>query len=107
MDEERKTIETTCVCDCGLVMFDRDDYDTGGSDSGICCPDCGSESFLTVKQILAVISPRDIIIKDLAMLVRRLCNGADIHSKAMDYFDRKNLTGNILRDQALRQKGGE
>ncbi len=55
MSEERMTIATVDVCPCGLVMHqgDEDDYDTGGAESGICCPDCGNEKFTTVQQLQA------------------------------------------------------
>ena len=55
MSEERMTIATVDVCPCGLVMHqgDEDDYDTGGAESGICCPDCGNEKFMTVQQLQA------------------------------------------------------
>jgi len=53
--EERMTVETVDICPCGLVMHQAndDDYDSGGSDSGICCPDCGNEEFTTIKQLQA------------------------------------------------------
>jgi len=53
MSDERKTVENTVVCiPCGYVFIDEDDYDTLGSESGICCPDCGSEKFISVKTII-------------------------------------------------------
>lgn len=45
-------------------------------------------------------SMKDAVIKDLALLVRRLCNrcqGTQISKDAMDYIKRKNLLGTILR----------
>ena len=53
--EERKTTETTEICPCGNVFhqLDLDDYDSGGSESGRCCPDCGNENFQTIKQLQA------------------------------------------------------
>lgn len=53
--EERMTVETVNICTCGIVMhqLNPDDYDSGGSDSGTCCPDCGNEKFQTVKQLQA------------------------------------------------------
>jgi len=47
-----RTIENTEVCPCGNVFFDDDDYDTLGSESGVCCPSCGNEKFQTVKERL-------------------------------------------------------
>ena len=47
------TVETVNVCTCGLVFFDEDDYDTLGSDSGLCCPDCGNEKFQTIADMQA------------------------------------------------------
>lgn len=54
MADERMTIDTVDVCKCELVMHqgNPDDYDTLGSDSGVCCPNCGNENFQTVKQLL-------------------------------------------------------
>lgn len=54
--DERMTIETVDICcNCGNVMHQHniDHYDTLGSDSGRCCPDCGNENFRTVNQVLA------------------------------------------------------
>jgi len=34
------------------VFIDSDDYDTLGSDSGLCCPDCGNEKFRSIADIL-------------------------------------------------------
>lgn len=54
---DRRTIENTEVCTCGNVFVDDDDYDSAGSESGVCCPDCGNEKFQTVainKELLAV-----------------------------------------------------
>lgn len=51
MSEERETVETTFICPCGIVFSENDDYDTLGSESGVCCPDCGNENFQTVKQL--------------------------------------------------------
>jgi hypothetical protein len=45
-------IDNVGVCFCGRVMFSMDDVDTLGSDSGICCPDCGNEKFQTIKDII-------------------------------------------------------
>ena len=44
------------------------------------------------------IDNRQIIIKDLALLVRHLCNGANIKAKAMSYLERKDLLGSMLRN---------
>lgn len=49
---EHPTIENTEVCPCGNLFVDADDYDTLGSESGVCCPDCGNEKFQTVKDRL-------------------------------------------------------
>ena len=50
---EIKTVENTLICTCGRVMseFECDDFDTLGADDGICCPDCGSEKFISVKKL--------------------------------------------------------
>lgn len=40
---------------------------------------------------------KDIVIRDLAMLVRRLCTGQNIQKKAMEYLACNNLLGDILR----------
>ncbi len=55
MSEERMTVETVDICTCGIVMHqaDADDYDTLGSISGTCCPDCGNEKFQTVAELQA------------------------------------------------------
>lgn len=50
-DEEPQTVETTYVCICGRVMTTLDDFDTLGSDSGICCPDCGNEEFQSIAEL--------------------------------------------------------
>ena len=42
----------------------------------------------------------DLTVRDLAMLISRMCNGENIQKKAMDYLCRKNLQGNILREQS-------
>ena len=49
---ETRTIENTEVCPCGNVFVEEDDYDTLGSESGVCCPSCGNEKFQTVKDLL-------------------------------------------------------
>ncbi|KKN33736.1 hypothetical protein LCGC14_0800550 [marine sediment metagenome] len=53
MSEEPKTTNNTEVCVCGRVFntFGPDDYNTGGSESGVCCPDCGNEDFQTVADL--------------------------------------------------------
>ena len=50
--EERMRIDTVFVCPCGRLMFDDGDFATLGSESGRCCPDCGSEKFKTIKTLL-------------------------------------------------------
>ncbi len=45
-------IDNIYICKCGRAMFNHDDFDTLGSDTGLCCPDCGNEKFETVKQII-------------------------------------------------------
>lgn len=52
-DEEPQTVETTYICTCGRVMTVLDDFDTLGSDSGICCPDCGNEEFQSITELQA------------------------------------------------------
>jgi len=49
---DTRTIKNTYICPCGNVFFDADDYDTLGSESGVCCPNCGNEKFQTVKDRL-------------------------------------------------------
>jgi len=51
-DYPKRTIENTEVCSCGNIFVEDDDYDTLGSESGVCCPDCGNEKFQTVKDRL-------------------------------------------------------
>ncbi len=41
--------EAKCV-KCGKIFYCADDYDTLGSDSGVCCPVCGGEDFEPVEQ---------------------------------------------------------
>ena len=36
---------------CGKLFFCADDYDTLGSDSGVICPDCGSENFEDLEEV--------------------------------------------------------
>jgi len=47
------TTENVYICKCGRITGDPaeypDDYGTLGSDSGICCHDCGNENFETIK----------------------------------------------------------
>ena len=52
-NEESMNVTNVSICTCGRVMFSLDDYDTLGSDSGICCPDCGNEKFQTVGELQA------------------------------------------------------
>ncbi len=49
---ETRTIENTYLCPCGNVFVEDDDYDTLGSESGVCCPNCGNEKFQTIKDRL-------------------------------------------------------
>lgn len=53
--EERMNVATVDICPCGLVMhqLQADDYGTLGSDSGICCMDCGNEQFVTIEELQA------------------------------------------------------
>ena len=51
-DYPTRTIENTYICPCGNIFVEDDDYDTAGSESGVCCPDCGNEKFQTVKDLL-------------------------------------------------------
>lgn len=72
MEYETRTTKSTDVCiPCGFVFIEDNDYDTLGSDSGICCPDCGSEQFTTVAQI---IKQRDVLLmacEKLSALARK------------------------------------
>jgi hypothetical protein len=43
-DKPEQKPEAKCV-QCGKLFYCADDYDTLGSDSGVCCPDCGGEDF--------------------------------------------------------------
>jgi len=52
-NEEPKTVETTYLCTRGRVMATIDDVDTLGSDSGMCCPDCGNEDFQSIAELQA------------------------------------------------------
>ena len=49
------TTENVYICKCGRVTGDPseypDDYGTLGSDSGICCHDCGNEEFETIEAL--------------------------------------------------------
>ena len=51
-DYATRTIENTEVCPCGNTFVEDDDYDSAGSESGVCCPDCGNEKFKTVKELI-------------------------------------------------------
>lgn len=53
--EERMNVATVDICPCGTVMhlLQADDYGAAGSDSGICCMDCGNEQFVTVQELQA------------------------------------------------------
>ena len=53
--EERMTVKTVDICNCGLVMhqLNLDDYDTGGADKCVCCSHCGNEDFQTIEQLQA------------------------------------------------------
>lgn len=56
MSKEIKTKANTKLCTCGRVFnddVDYSEYDTLGSDSGICCPDCGNEKFKSVAELEA------------------------------------------------------
>ena len=59
---DTRTIENTEVCPCGNIFVEADDYDTLGSESGVCCPKCGNEKFQTVKSLLDTSEAR---VKDL------------------------------------------
>ena len=48
---------------------------------------------------------QQLIIEDLAMLIRRLCAGQAIADKAIDYLNRKGLQGTILRDDKEKSNG--
>ena len=51
--KEAKTIKNTLVCErCQRVFAEDDDFDTLGSKSGICCPDCGTEDFISVEDLI-------------------------------------------------------
>ena len=58
----KRTVENTEVCPCGNIFVEADDYDTLGSESAVCCPDCGNEKFQTVK---ARLDRAEAINKDL------------------------------------------
>ena len=59
--EERRTTAKTKVCiPCGYIFIDDDDYDTLGAEKCVCCPDCGSEEFVTVA---AIITQRDALLE--------------------------------------------
>ncbi len=50
LDAEQKIV----ICSkCGRTAnwHDEDDFGSLGSDSGICCHDCGNEEFLTIKEV--------------------------------------------------------
>lgn len=50
---DKRTIESTAVCvPCGNIFVQEEDYDSFGSEGGVCCPDCGTEKFVSVKLIL-------------------------------------------------------
>lgn len=50
---DKRTIENTDICiPCGNIFVQEEDYDTGSSESGVCCPDCGAEKFVSVKSVL-------------------------------------------------------
>jgi hypothetical protein len=67
-------------------------------------PDMKKQVQQALAQLDAEQEEKDIIIRDLAMLIRRLCSGEGCNGKAMDYLNRKNLLGSILRAQALAGK---
>ncbi|HDZ15304.1 hypothetical protein LCGC14_0434230 [marine sediment metagenome] len=50
LDAEQKIVICT---GCGRTAnwFDEDDFGSLGSESGICCHDCGKEEFLTIKEL--------------------------------------------------------
>ncbi len=78
MNDERMNITTVDICPCGLVMHqgNNDDYDTGGADSCVCCPDCGNEEFTTVAQLQSQLAAAQEVLR------WRLCS--DINDNEME-----------------------
>ena len=73
-----------------------------GRAHGTLCERCETETGLneriTELEARTPDKAQQLIIEDLAMLVRRFCAGRNIADKAMDYLVRKGLQGSILRD---------
>lgn len=74
-EKETMTTENVDVCKCGTVMFEGDDYDTLGSESGVCCPHCGNEKFETIKAIIAQLTAAN---EEIDSLGRDLCKANDM-----------------------------
>jgi hypothetical protein len=51
--EQPRKIDNVKFCKCGNVFFFDEDYDSCGSDSGCCCPDCGDEQFKAIADLKA------------------------------------------------------
>ncbi|HDY90349.1 MAG TPA: hypothetical protein ENH82_19800 [bacterium] len=65
---DKRTIENTMLCvPCDNVFVEDDDYDTAGSVSGVCCPDCGGEKFVSLKDIL--MQYNDLLVVCVRMMV--------------------------------------
>ena len=65
-DDIVKTTKNTMFCQCGRIFNNQDDFDTLGSDSGMCCPDCGIEEFQTVTNLLSKLGEEQALNKELA-----------------------------------------
>ncbi len=58
-----------------------------------------ANAYQDIPDLLDTVEEDDIIKRDLAMLVKRLCNGSACVQKALDYLSRKGLAGTILRKE--------
>lgn len=67
--EKCMTVKTVDICSCGNVMFHLDDYDTFGTDDGLCCPNCGNEVFQTIEQLQAELANKTEAFNDIGQLL--------------------------------------
>lgn len=97
MSEEQKTVETTEICTCNNVFHqaEPDDYDTLGSDSGVCCPDCGNEEFQTVADLQSQLNEAEF---ENARLQDIIAQARKVAQKKVYRTPDKMLLRNLLKE---------
>ena len=92
---------------CGKIFYCAEDYDTLGSESGVCCPVCGNEDFEPVEteKLISFVKTTEVIAEN--MQLRDSLEAANKEIAQLEELDRQHEVelAELRRDLIDARKG--